>query len=228
MTADIKRRQKRVEAKKAKRKAKHKVKRRLSTIKVGRLLHELPFVSCHIPSREHLEECGVGVVVAARRLDEESAMVASILLDTFCLGVKDAFLVPMSSDALKDMLEELSMQQECIPTSPAAAKHLVQSAVRYAESLGLSPHSDYEEAFSIFNGITAQECFEGFSFGKGGKPLYVAALEDNEVEVERVLTNWSSAQDPALNESNVSNSVNEKVKKKGLLHAMTSLFSFPR
>jgi hypothetical protein len=50
---------------------------------------------------------------------------------------------------------------------------LVFGAVDYAQSFGLSPHSDFRHARRLLDGIDPTLCADRFEFGQDGKPLYI-------------------------------------------------------
>jgi yecA family protein len=70
---------------------------------------------------------------------------------------------------------------------PACAKKLIEGAIAYAEDLGFAPHRDYRKARKVLSGIDAALCPTDFTYGRDGKPCYVAGPDDSEERVERVL-----------------------------------------
>jgi hypothetical protein len=51
----------------------------------------------------------------------------------------------------------------------------------------LPPHADYGIARRIFGDISAEACSEEFTYGKDGKPLFIAGPYDDEAKCQRVL-----------------------------------------
>ena len=71
--------------------------------------------------------------------------------------------------------------------TPAFARKLVEDAVAYASALGLSPHSDYHEARTLFGDTDASECHEVFVFGQNGTPHFVAGPNDSPAKCQRII-----------------------------------------
>lgn len=65
------------------------------------------------------------------------------------------------------------------PVDPPHAKKLIEGAVAHAWGLGFAPDPDYREARLVLQGIDADACTAEFSYGKGGKPLYLAGPNDS-------------------------------------------------
>jgi hypothetical protein len=133
-----------------------------------------------------LFELGIGEVVVCRFKGGGRVEAGFFLLDVFCLGVKNAIYHTFDSE--KEFREEfLSVSATSLQPGPYGRK-LVEGAVRYAESLGISPHSDYKKAARVFGGINPADCGEKFVFGRKGRPLLVQTPDDDEEKFERINT----------------------------------------
>ena len=73
------------------------------------------------------------------------------------------------------------------PIEPACAVKLIETAAAYARDLGLNPSRDYAFAKRIFGGIDPAACSREYSFGKDGKPLYVAGPDETEADSQRIM-----------------------------------------
>ncbi len=131
-------------------------------------------------------ETGIGHVIVARKLPNESIASGFFLIDAYCLGVKDAFPTITSPLEFDEMIETKLTDQDMQSVSPGHARKLVEDAIAYALDLGLEPHPDFRDAEPMLTGIDASECKETFTFGKDGKPLYIAGAYDSEVMIRRV------------------------------------------
>ena len=92
MGRDEARRQKSLAKKKAKREEKRTHLARLNSPDPTISLVECdtwPIIACSIP--ENLWENGIGQLILARRMPDGKVALAIFLVDTFCLGVKNAF-----------------------------------------------------------------------------------------------------------------------------------------
>jgi|GEM_PF-907625 len=134
-------------------------------------------------------EAGTAYVVAARLRDNGTVEIATLLVDLFCLGVKDAFFIDDYSEAeFRDTLRERLTEGNRQSIHPAFAKKLLEGAVAYAQQFGFAPHRDYKKSRRVFNGVDAATCTEDFVYGKDDKPLFIASEDDSAERIARVLT----------------------------------------
>ncbi len=134
-------------------------------------------------------ESGVTQLLVARIRSDGRAEIGFFLLDLWCLGVKDAFLVADGTEAVfQEILSERLPEDLRERIHPACAKKLVDGALAYAAALGFDPARDYRKARRALGGLDADACPETFTFGRNGKPCYVQGPHDDEARVERVLT----------------------------------------
>jgi hypothetical protein len=187
MALDPRKRQKKLQKKNAKRKAAVVSKKQKGMVGTARQIAfaaNAPIHECIVPS--NLFEAGIGNIIVSRQLPHGQLAVAFFLLDVFCLGVKDAFFqvmsVPEYTHKLQSQAEFGSQQVE-----PAYARKLVEDAVAYARSIGLSPHADYRSTQQIFGDIDIEDCTASFEFGKDGKPFYVSGPHDSESKSKRIV-----------------------------------------
>lgn len=143
-----------------------------------------PIHECIVPG--NLFEVGIGNIIVSRQRPNGQLGVAFFLVDVFCLGVKNAFFQVMFE---AEYNYKLQSQQEHRPqrVEPAYARKLVEDAVGYAKSLGLSPHADYRTAQQIFGDINAEDCSTSFEFGQDGKPFYVSGPNDTQAKSKRIV-----------------------------------------
>jgi len=130
----------------------------------------------------------VGVLVARgpRRAGGEVS-VCGYLVDTYCLGVKDA-LPPrrVSERRLTDRVDRFFDGFDGPPVAAPIdlARHLVWGAVEYARGLGFEPHPDLRKAAGHLGPLT-DPC--GIGFGRDGKPFYIQGPYDDAERVMRTL-----------------------------------------
>lgn len=131
---------------------------------------------------------GIGHVLVSRQLGAGQVAFAAFLVDVYCLGVKNAManIVPRAQYG-NEIYRKLASQDKLNSLRPECARKLVESAVQYAADLGLPPHSDYRKARLIFGDIAAAECEEDYTFGKDGKPFFVAGPHDNSVCCQQII-----------------------------------------
>ncbi len=122
---------------------------------------------------------GVALALVARAERNDGVRVCGYLVDTFCLGVKNV-IGPrtLRRRDLSSFIRTYFMvfPTPAIPVPLELAQHLVLGAVEYAARLGFSPHRDFEAA-RCHLGILEEQY--AISFGRNGRPLYVAGPYDD-------------------------------------------------
>ncbi len=131
---------------------------------------------------------GFGPVLVGK-FDSEGASVAGVfLVDLWCLGVKDAYVVEdLDDEEWERMVEQHGAAGKMEVIHPACAKKLIEGAADFAQALGFAAARDFRKARKLLNGIDATMCTREFVFGKNGKPCFVPGPDDDEERVERVL-----------------------------------------
>ena len=189
MAIDPRRRQKKLERKKAKKTAER---RELARREAGGLASRIeresraPILHCFATS--NVMKDGIGEVLISRQLPRGNVAFVIFLVDMYCLGVKDV-VVDISPEVhyRKNVYEKLATQYTLIRMKPECARKLIEGAVQYALDMELPPHADYRIARRIFGDINAEACAEEFTYGKDGKPFFVAGPSDDTAKCAMVL-----------------------------------------
>lgn len=138
-----------------------------------------PDVACSAESSAQ----GLVTVVVVRRNRYGKLAYCLYLVDAFCLGVKNVHGPRgVSEDELRDRARAYFAQYPAPPIAAPLelAQCLVLGGVAYAAALGFSPHPDFAAARS-FLGEWSGSC--PITFGRHGKPLYVAGPNDDPLDV---------------------------------------------
>jgi hypothetical protein len=179
-------RQKRLAKQKAKRNQKKQQLTRVKSMglaeRFGRF-ESAPVLVCLITTS--MEDQGLGHLLISRRATSGEVAVAYFLIDRYCLGVKDCFGKIPAPGEYGEMLENYRAQ-EVRSIDPPSAKALIEGAVAYASSFGVSPHSDFRRVFPIFNGIDSTEAKETFEMGKDGKPYFMPGPYDSIAKSQQI------------------------------------------
>jgi hypothetical protein len=131
----------------------------------------------------------MGSVLLSRQLPDGRVAVAVFLLDVYCLGVKDAIAQILHRSTYESEFVRKTRSQFTVrPMSPAAVRKLVEGAVAYAADLGIAPHPDYHKAKLLFGDIDPAECAEEFTYGKDGKPFFVAGPHDTPERCQQIMS----------------------------------------
>jgi hypothetical protein len=108
-------------------------------------------------------------------------MVGAFLVDTFCLGVKNAFCNEgLGRRKIEDQLLPGYYQKE-EPTRVGInyVNEIIYGAIEYARSLGFEPHSDFELSRHVLGAEDFSRTRNLKFGGPEGKPLYVAGPDDD-------------------------------------------------
>jgi hypothetical protein len=183
MATDPRKRQKQLARKKSKRKAKHaSVARTGGSATLIQAAARAPVERCLMP--QELFESGMGSIFLSRRLGDGNLVTAAYLVDTYCLGVKDAFVMNVAAHELD---ERLAMQPQTYVDIPVAcARKLLHGAVAFARDLGIPPHSDYAKFEKLFGDADPAACEQVFEYGRDGQPLYIPGPNDSPKLMQRV------------------------------------------
>jgi len=189
MAIDPRKRQKKLERRKAKIKAERRELARREPQGLPsriQLASTAPILHCCV--NDEIWRHGIGHVLVSRQVDARQVAFAAFLVDVYCLGVKNVFVNIVSRARYdEEIYGKLARQDALAQIRPECARKLVENAVQYAGELGLSPHSDYRTARLLFGDIAAEACTEDYLFGKDGKPFFVAGPRDNLVRCQQIL-----------------------------------------
>jgi hypothetical protein len=143
------------------------------------------------------QDGGIANLIVARIQESGRTSIGFFLLDIWCLGVKDAFLIDDTVEAgFRELLSERLPEDFRERIHPACAKKLIEGAHDYAEALGFAPARDYRKARRVLTGINAAGCPETFTYGREGRPFYFQGPHDDPERTERVITVLSTRLGP--------------------------------
>lgn len=137
-----------------------------------------------------LFDLGIGYVVLGRTNSPSTVATAVLLVDVFCLGVKNGFYAELTHVKFLDMVDGLAGMDNDNPLvdiDPPCARRIVAGAVAYAEQLGFAPHDSYPPAEALFGDIDAGSCPTEYVFGKDGKPFFVSGPHDTPAKIRKVM-----------------------------------------
>ncbi|MCB1764912.1 MAG: hypothetical protein KDJ22_02465 [Candidatus Competibacteraceae bacterium] len=185
MALDERRRQKKLAKKTAERKAKQVERRSLITGGSSALTARFPVSDCLVPIDLFKE--GLGHLILTRSLPNGQLALASFLVDTYCLGVKDAMYRVVSPEEFEYYRQQVHDRTPLGSVHPSCLRRLVEEAVGYARDIGFSPHTDYAKAARLFGDIDASACSVRYTFGKDGKPCYISGSYENLQQQRKII-----------------------------------------
>jgi hypothetical protein len=189
MTNDPRKRQKKLQRRFAKRKEKKHLRLREKSAGIAeRLSAAVKFPVLHCWIGDSIAQQGIGWVVLSRALPNGSIAVASFLVDSYCLGVKNVFMeILPRSDYESKYQRKLLADMPSRSVAPAEARKLLEEAAAYARGLGLAPHPDYLKAMVLFGDVQAADSDARFEFGKDGKPFFVSGPNDSPQRCKQIV-----------------------------------------
>ena len=155
------------------------------TVQVGRAAG-LPIQHCLLS--DGLFNCGMGTLHVARGAGRGRFLVASFLLDGFCLGVKDAFCREYDGDQFAAYLQATNAVDPVHPVEPSYARKLLRELVAWSASQGYKPHDDFAALEGIFGTVQADDSDAAFDFGMQGRPVLIPGPNDTPTSLRRART----------------------------------------
>jgi len=137
-----------------------------------------PWIGCYLGGQS-----GMRTVFAIRQT--RNGVVASVfLVDTYCLGIKDAFFI---KDFDMESFRSRYVEAEMTTVSPEHALKLILDAAAYAKNIGFEPSSETGLCKMIFGNVDPTTCTEEFVFGLHGKPTYTSGPNDSPEKQRSIL-----------------------------------------
>ena len=149
---------------------------------------KLPIKECYINS--DWKNAGLSSLVVARHHTTGNVTFGFYLVDTFCLGIKNADIgFNKSSFEYADFLSNISDRYmgEIEKIDYALAHNILFGAVAYAESLGFKPHKDWSFAQMVLEEDTEDVELIELEFGKNGRPCFINGPYDSVNKVVNTL-----------------------------------------
>jgi hypothetical protein len=149
-----------------------------------------PLYECLISDNWNKKDnMGLVEVLVARQQPDGSICFGVYLIDTFCLGLKNTFANADFSRSryqseIRNKIFRAGKPVEC---SIELAQQMIYQSIEYAEQFGFEPEKDF--ALSQYLLAPRGELEEPYqlTFGKDGKPFFIAGPNDNVARVLRQL-----------------------------------------
>ena len=124
-------------------------------------------------------ESGMYVAFVSRKQPSGKFLIASFVLDIWCLGIKNTlYEMGMDDEQMEELLEKLMGNLDYKLVDPNYIQNLIYGALEYAEDLGFKPNRDFNITEYVLDPADELE-FIDIEFGKNGRPFYFAGPYDN-------------------------------------------------
>lgn len=138
----------------------------------------LPLYKCYIS--KDWQDQGLAVVIVARRRPDDNIAYSFFLVDTFCLGVKNAgYKAKATPEEFEEFVENNENRLGLDEVSYPEAHNLIYGAIGFAEDAGIEPHRDFGIAGGILEEDTDDVPLIEYEFGKDGKYCLVVGPYDD-------------------------------------------------
>jgi hypothetical protein len=158
----------------------------LSPQAIIRRARTYPLFECLISDNWQKDDMGLIEILLARQQPDGDICFGSYLIDKYCLGLKNTFAnAGFSRGRYQDEVRNRVFREQKPVKCPIELAHqMIYQSIEYAAQFGFEPEKDF--ALSQYLLATRGELEEPYqlTFGKDGKPLFIAGPHDN---VARIL-----------------------------------------
>jgi len=142
----------------------------------------LPIVECLIS--EEWKDNGISNIVVARRHKSGNITAGIYLVDTYCLGVKDAhYEFNLDPDDYEYLKQHCGAVEKC---EYVLAHNIIYGAVEYADDYGFKPHKDFAIAQYILEEDDEQVPLMEVEFGLDGRPCFIPGPNDDAAKIKNI------------------------------------------
>jgi len=156
------------------------------------ILHQaraFPVYECLISSSWEKDEPGLVEILLARQQPDGDICFGVFLVDKLCLGLKNTFAnANFSRSRYQQEIHDPIAGRSRLKTCPLELAHqMIYASIDYARQFGFEPNKDF--ALSQFLLLPRGELEEPYklTFGREGKPFFVAGPRDNAQRIIRQL-----------------------------------------
>jgi hypothetical protein len=161
----------------------------LSTQAIIRRARSFPLVECLISANWQKDDPGLVQILVARQQPDDDICFGVYLVDKYCLGLKNTFANAGFSRTRYENEIRGRVFHEIVPEECPLelADQMIYASIDYAAQFGFSPEKDF--ALSQYLLPPRGELEEPYklTFGKDGKPFFIAGPHDNAERIVRQL-----------------------------------------
>ena len=147
----------------------------------------LPIGKCYIAPPDW-QESGMAHVIVTRMRPSGNLVMGAFLVDTFCLGVKDAgYHENMTPSDFEEYLNNYKRGMRLEEISYNEAHNIIYGAMAFAEECGIKPAKEFDPAGYILEEDTDEIPLIEYDFGKNGKHFLVVNPDRKEMPYYHIL-----------------------------------------
>lgn len=142
-------------------------------------VRNLPIGKCYI--NPDWEEDGLAHIILTRERAGDKLVYVSLLLNTFCLGVKDAeYAIDFTPQELEDALAHFRKNHVLEEIEYKKVHNLIYGAIEFAEEAGIGPVKEWNTAGYILEEDTDDIPLIEYEYGKDGKHFLLIGPDGKE------------------------------------------------
>ena len=123
--------------------------------------------------------------IIARQQPDTNICSGVYLVDKLCLGLKNTFInINYSVERYqRDVVDRISSRTPLRKCDLELAQQMIYSSIEYAARFGFTPQKDFDQLQYLL--VPRGELPEPYNitFGRGGKPFFVAGPNDNAAQI---------------------------------------------
>ena len=149
-----------------------------------------PIYECLISDNWNKKETnGLVEVLVARQQPDGDICFGVYLIDTFCLGLKNTFANAGFSRSryINEVRNRVFRAGKPVKCSIELAHQMIYQSIEYAEQFGFEPEKDFMLSQYLLAPRGELEEPYKLTFGKDGKPFFIAGPHDNVARIMRQL-----------------------------------------
>ena len=161
----------------------------LSPPAIIRRARDFPILECWISSDWQGDGMGLVQILVARQQPDGDICFGVYLVDKLCLGLKNTFANAGFTRAryLNEVRNKIFRQMEPEECPIELASQMVYASIDYAAQFGFQPEKDFALSQYILPPRGELEEPYQLTFGRDGKPFFVAGPHDNTARILRQL-----------------------------------------
>jgi hypothetical protein len=161
----------------------------LSGQAVIRHARTFPLLECLISATWQEEDPGLVQIVVARQQPDGDICFGVYLVDKYCLGLKNTFARAGFSRTRyeAEMHDGIFKEDTSVKCPPELAHQMIYQSIDYAAQFGFEPEKDFATSQYILAPRGELEESYKLTFGKDGKPFFIAGPHDNVNRIMRQL-----------------------------------------